>query len=134
MDWNGKPMAGWQVEEEDHHLPPKDWKDDGEGDAQPMPEDDLLLEEDVAEIGEVEEEDKKRCMSGVSALSTWEKMVVDAKGFGIKTLAFVEVVSGRTVPEIIPAIASMYAQLRSLGLPVLRLHSDIEQRSSWRHL
>ena len=68
-----------------------------------MPEDDLLLEEDVAEIGEVEEEDKKRYMSGVSALSTWEKMVVDAKGFGIKTLTFVEVVSGRTVPEIIPA-------------------------------
>ena len=116
VDWNGKPMAGWQVEEEGHDLPPEDWKDDGEGDAQPMPEDDLLLEEDVAEIGEVEEEDKKRYMSGVSALSTWEKMVVDGKGFGIKTLTFAEVVSGRTVPEIIPAIASMYAQLRSLGL------------------
>ena len=124
VDRNGRPMAGWQVEEEDHDLPPEDWKDVGDGDAQPMPMDDLLLEEDVAEIGEVEEEDKKRYESGVSAMSTWEKMVVDAKDFGIKTLTFVEVVSGRTVPEIIPAIASMYAQLRSLGLPILRLHAD----------
>ena len=68
--------------------------------------------------------DRKRYASGVSALSTWEKMVVHAKDFGIRTLTFVEAVSGRTVPEIIPAIASMYAQLRSLGLPVLRLHAD----------
>ena len=109
---------GRLVEEEDHDLPPEDWKEDSDGDAQPMPEDDLLLEEDVAEIGEVEEKEKKRYMS---ALSTWEKMVVDANDFGIKTLTFVEVVSGRTVPEIIPAIASMYAQLRSLGSPVLRI-------------
>lgn len=50
-------MAGWQVEEEDHDLPPEDWKQEDEGDAQQMPEDNLLLEEEVAEMGEVENED-----------------------------------------------------------------------------
>lgn len=50
-------------------------------------------------------------------MSTWEKMVVDAKDFGIKTLTFVEAVADRTLPEIISAIASIVAQLCSLGLP-----------------
>lgn len=38
----GGYMAGWQVEEEDHDLPPEDWKQEDEGDAQQVPEDNLL--------------------------------------------------------------------------------------------
>ena len=42
----------------------------------------------------------------------------------LRNLVFAEPVKDHKTMNVLPAIARMYARLRALGLPVMRLHSD----------
>ena len=42
----------------------------------------------------------------------------------VQNLALVEIVADRTVQQVLHALARMHARLRSLGLPIHRLHGD----------
>ena len=59
-----------------------------------------------------------------SAFDTWHKLVEQASDVSCKTLTFVEVLESRHTKHVLPALARIHCRLRSLGLPVLRLHSD----------
>eukprot|EP00913_Durusdinium_trenchii_P015946 g14985.t1 len=74
--------------------------------------------EDQAVVGEA------ALQSGQTAYDAWQKEVQSAQDVAVKNLTFVEVLQGRAVHHILPALARIYARLRSLGLPLYRLHCD----------
>ena len=102
-----------------------------EEEEQQLPaEEDLLPEVDEAmqpleagEEEEVEAEGKER-EKDEGDLKKWKQQVEEAKKFKIRNLVFAEPVEDRKAMNVLPAIARIYARLRALGLPVLRLHSD----------
>ena len=47
-----------------------------------------------------------------------------SRSVGVKNLTFTEVVPSRAVKDALPALARIYARLRHLGLPLLRIHGD----------
>lgn len=61
---------------------------------------------------------------GREEFEAWHKAVEEDQGVRVRNLTFVEVLPGRAVTHILPALARIYARLRSLGLPVYRLHCD----------
>eukprot|EP00438_Fugacium_kawagutii_P021249 Skav207770 [mRNA] locus=scaffold2087:161475:163001:+ [translate_table: standard] len=58
------------------------------------------------------------------AYDTWHKLIDEASDVRVQTLTFAELLPSRSTQEILPALARIYCRLRSLGLPVYRLHSD----------
>ena len=102
----------------DDHTPTEPESDDlGEA---------VLLEEDTTGgPGEAEEsvgagaEDR-----GKEAFAACQTRVEEAQNVAVRNLTFVETLPGRAVGHILPALARIYARLRSLGLPVYRLHCD----------
>ena len=64
---------------------------------------------DPAEVDEAEE---------------WKKKIEKEDDVAVRQLTFVEMVDGRSASKVLQAIAKMYARLRYMGLPVMRLHSD----------
>eukprot|EP00438_Fugacium_kawagutii_P021543 Skav211544 [mRNA] locus=scaffold5431:11157:19385:- [translate_table: standard] len=62
--------------------------------------------------------------SANQAYETWHKLIDEASDVRVQTLTFAELLPSRSTQEILPALARIYCRLRSLGLPVYRLHSD----------
>ena len=115
------PVPGQEHAEEDQPLPDleeevegMDVMAEGEGDEQPLPEEDEIMEED----------DDKNVRQAQSMYETWRRLVDEAQNVTVKQLTFVEPVKSRAVKHVLPALARMYCRLRSLGLPLYRLHSD----------
>ena len=59
-----------------------------------------------------------------TAFDAWQRLVEDARDVKVKNLTFTEVVRSRAVKDVLPALARIYARLRHLGLPLLRIHCD----------
>ena len=108
VDANGRSLLR---QEEDHQLPAEEDLLQEEGMMEPLEIEDG--EEIVAEAREVEKD--------VGDLQKWTKMVQEATNFRIKSLVFAETVEDRKAMNV---FARIYARLRALGLPVLRLHSN----------
>lgn len=60
-----------------------------------------------------------------AARDAWDKMVEESADVVAQNLTLVEIEADRTVPQVLHALARRHARLRSLGLPVHRLHGDI---------
>ena len=58
------------------------------------------------------------------AYDSWMKLVEDHKQVKVKTLTFAEVITSRATGHVLEGLARIYARIRSLALPVLRLHAD----------
>ena len=57
-------------------------------------------------------------------MAAWEKRIEWEEGVEVRQLTFVEAVESRHSSHILKALGKIYAKIRYLGLPVLRLHSD----------
>ena len=55
---------------------------------------------------------------------TWMRLIIESKDVTVRNLTFAEPIADRNVHNVLPAIAKIYARLRSLGCPVYRMHSD----------
>ena len=82
--------------------------------------------------------DEAPCIKAAQSMhGTWHKLAQESEGFSMKQLTFVGVVKSRHVKHILPAVSKIYARLRSLGLPLYRLHTDrakefvSEQMRAW---
>jgi len=101
---------------------------DEEGDQPPTPEDakDLPEPEDPlheeAPLPHAGDGPAEQAMRGADEV--WHRLVQDATNVGVMNLTFVELLGSRSVAEVLPALARIYARLRALGLPLLRLHCD----------
>ena len=73
---------------------------------------------------EAPEEDAGAERKGREALEAWRAKVEENQDVMVRNLTFVETLSGRAVHHILPALAKIYAKLRSLGLPLYRIHCD----------
>ena len=62
--------------------------------------------------------------AGHTAFDAWQKEVASVQDVAVRNLTFVEVLPSRGVQHILRALARIYARLRSLGLPLYRLHCD----------
>ena len=89
------------------------------GDAGPV----LDAEEGAAPAVEVEGENAA-VAAALSADQTWHRLVEEASDVSCRALTFVEVLESRHTRHVLPALARIHCRLRSLGLPLLRLHSD----------
>ena len=72
----------------------------------------------------MEEGDDKNVRHAQSMHSTWHRLVEEAQNVAVKQVTLVEPVKSRAVKHVLPALARMHCRLRSLGLPLYRLHSD----------
>lgn len=61
---------------------------------------------------------------GRESFEAWQKTVEEAQNVMVRNLTFVEVLPGRAVHHILPALARIYAKLRCSGLPLYRIHCD----------
>ena len=91
-------------------LPGEDFEADL--DEQPDPQEQQPAQESPAEA------------AAKSAYDTWHRLVEEASNVGVCNLTFVETLESRNSKHIVAAIAKIYCRLRSLGLPLLRLHTD----------
>ena len=142
-----------QDEEEDHPLPglddPElsgDPQDQQQGDGQPpqqhgeqdqqpagheapheqgLPagaaQDELDPLQEIAVPDLVEDNEVK---SAYGMHDTWMRLINESKDVTVRNLTFAEPIADRNVHNVLPAIAKIYARLRSLGCPVYRMHSD----------
>ena len=62
-----------------------------------------------------------------SRQDAWDRLVEQEQNVAVQSLTFVEIVSDRTVPKVLEAIARIYARLRRWGCPIYRLHGDKSQ-------
>ena len=111
------PVPGQEQTEQDQPLPGLDEEVEGmevEGDEQVLPEEDEPIDEG----------DTRHVRSAQSMHSTWHRLVEEAQNVAVHQITFVEPVKSRAVKHVLPALARMYCRLRSLGLPVYRIHSD----------
>ena len=79
---------------------------------------------EVIEDDAEDDDDVPHLKRARSLYTTWHRLVEEAEDFSMKQVTLVEVIKTRNVKYVLPAIASMHARLRSLGLPVYRIHSD----------
>ena len=123
------PGLGELQEEVDQQGPERQNEGQEEVDH-PLPGVHEVIEEDVPiPVGEVDlqEEDGEGCTNPKAKdgiLSTWERLVQEETSVAIQTLTFVETVQTRAVGDLLPGLNRLWAQVKSLGLPVLRMHSD----------
>ena len=61
---------------------------------------------------------------GHAAMEAWQKRIEEAQDVAVRNVTFVEVLPGRAVNNILAALARIYARIRSLGLPLYRIHCD----------
>ena len=112
----GYGVSGHDEVPNEQRLPP------GDGQAH-QPEEagfDLLEEEPVPDPGEADAE----AQTAHGMYDTWMKLINESKNVAVRNLTFVKPVLDRNVQNVLPAIARIYARLRSLGCPVYRAHSD----------
>ena len=115
------PIPGQSDQEEDHPLPGLDEDLDADVDEHPHEDDEAVLPEEE-EL--VDEGDSPEVRAARSMQDTWLRLVKESKNVMVKHLTFVEPVKSRNVKHVLPAISRLHARIRSLGLPVYRLHSD----------
>lgn len=112
----GYGVSGQDEVPNEQRLPPGDGQE-----HQPEEADfDLLEEEPFSDPGEADAE--AQTAHGIS--DTWMKLINESKNVAVRNLTFVEPVLDRNMQNVLPAIARIYARLRSLGCPVYRAHSD----------
>ena len=87
-------------------------------------EDGELPRLEVNEEEDVGDWDQKATERAKVAYDSWMKVVEQCKQVKVKTLTFVEVVPSRATGHIMEGLSKIYSKIRSLGLPVLRLHAD----------
>ena len=147
----GKPLVDppGVPAEEDHPLPPPGAGVDGE-DADPavppvpadhhvIADDEALADEGLDATGdggpaidyddddahaEAVADDNPAVAAAQSAYTTWHRLVEESSDVACRTLTFVEVLETRRTKHVLAALARIHCRLRSLGLPLLRLHSD----------
>ena len=127
VDHAGNPLAEFAMSSS--VTPPSPTPDDDEytptepeGDD---PGEDLLSEEAVPALeGPREAGDDAAVKRGQAAMEAWQSRVQEAQDVAVRNVTFVEVLPGRAVHHILQALARIYARLRSLGLPLYRLHCD----------
>ena len=134
IDEQDQPLPGLdEISESDHQLgygvvsghdeaPFEQRLPPGGGQAQ-QPEEagfDLLEEEPVPDPGEADAE----AQTAHGMYDTWMKPINEPKNVAARNLTFVEPVLDRNLQNVLPAIARIYARLRSLGCPVYRARSD----------
>ena len=106
---------------QDVPLPGVDW--DGEEPVEaPLPAEDNedLVEEDQEEMQMTAEQGRR----AKATRDAWDRMIELSTDVTVQNLTLVEIVADRTVQQVLHALARMHARLRSLGLPVHRLHGD----------
>ena len=54
----------------------------------------------------------------------WEELIKEEDDVKVRQLTCVEVISSRHSRHVVAAVGKIYARLRYMGLPVLRVHSD----------
>ena len=91
---------------------------DGDVEDGELPRLEVELEEEPQEIDEQATERAKK------SYDSWMKLVEHCKQVKVKTLTFTEVITSRSTPHLLEGLAKIYSKVRSLGLPVLRLHAD----------
>ena len=132
----GQPIiTPWKEEEEiDRELPGADEALPG-GDAElPGPDAELPgVEEEVPDVLPEEDEPEwqmapEQQRRSKSIQDTWDRMVEQERDVAAQSLTFVEVVSDRTVPKVLDAIARIYSRLRRWGCPGC---TAIKPRSWW---
>lgn len=78
-----------------------------------------------SEVEEKEwEEDPKATERAKIAYDSWMKIVEHCQQVKVKTLTFAEVIASRSTSHVMEGLSKIYTKVRSLGLPVLRLHAD----------
>ena len=77
---------------------------------------DVLPEEEEPEWHMTPEQERR----SKSVQDTWDRLVEQERDIAAQSLTFVEVVSDRTVPKVLEAIARIYSRLRRWGLPYVR--------------
>lgn len=109
----GQPIiTPWKEEEEiDRELP---GADELPGVEEEVP--DVLPEEDEPEWQMAPEQQRR----SKSIQDTWDRMVEQERDVAAQSLTFVEVVSDRTVPKVLEAIARIYSRLRRWDARVAR--------------
>ncbi|CAL1169833.1 unnamed protein product [Cladocopium goreaui] len=70
------------------------------------------------------EEDEAATNRAKTAYDSWMKLVEEHEQVKVKTLTFAEVITSRATGHVLEGLAKIYAKIRSLALPVLRLHAD----------
>eukprot|EP00435_Cladocopium_sp_Y103_P014795 s1755_g3.t1 len=103
------------------------WADE-DGDDVPMPEaaaDVAEPEDPLHEQSPPQDEADGPAQESVrTAFDVWHKLIEEATDVGVKNLTFVEVLNSRSVKDVLPALARIYARLHALGLPLMRIHCD----------
>eukprot|EP00438_Fugacium_kawagutii_P028376 Skav221620 [mRNA] locus=scaffold2664:42350:47284:- [translate_table: standard] len=102
----------------------------GQADSDEIPVDNAGAEEEdiLQEVMEHDEDptggDAIRVDFMQSAATTWERLIQENKNVTVTNLTFAEPVKSRATQHVIPAIAKVYARLRQMNLPVMRIHTD----------
>ena len=91
---------------------------DGDVEDGELPRLEVELEEEQGEV------DDRALERAKTSYNSWMRLVEQCKQVKVKTLTFVEVVSSRATGHIMEGLGKIYSKIRSLGLPVLRLHAD----------
>ena len=81
---------------------------------------DVLPEEEEPEWHMTPEQQRR----SKSLQDTWDRLVQQETDVAAQSLTLIEIVSDRTVPKVLEAIARIYSRLRRWGLPIYRLHGD----------
>eukprot|EP00435_Cladocopium_sp_Y103_P021236 s2552_g5.t1 len=115
-------VPGQPDPEEDHQLPDLD-EDIATDDPEPEADEAVLPEEDEP-MEEEDVEDSPDVKAAKSMDQTWHKLVQESKNVAVRHLTFVEPIKSRAVKHVLPALSRVHARLRSLGLPIYRIHSD----------
>ena len=113
-------MPGLEENAEGHRLP--DLAEDGaevlEHELPWIEDEDTDKEDDAAAaIKEVPQSMKR-------SKDVWDRLIEEASDVKIHSLTLVETLENRSTSQFLEGVARFYARLRSLQLPVLRLHSD----------
>ena len=122
---NDEPLCGpgRKPPPDDAPLPALDEmvEEDGvEGDME-----DVELPRFEADVEEPPEEEDERAVGRAKlAYDSWMKLVETSQQVKVKTLTFTEVIASRATGHVMAGLAKIYSKVRSLGLPVLRLHAD----------
>ena len=108
---------------EDAPLPTLDEMVDEDGVCGDV-EDGELPRFEAEEVEHPEDVDERTLGRAKASYNSWMKLVEECKQVKVKTLTFTETIASRHTSNLLEGIAKIYSRIRSLGLPVLRLHAD----------
>ena len=121
------PLAGplSQGNAEDVPLPPFNECLNEDGVTEDLEDYELpAFEDEEVQEPAAEDGDDRATATAKTSYDSWMKLVEHCSDIKVKTLTFVELIPTRHKGHILEGIAKIYAKLRSLGLDVLRVHTD----------